>query len=678
MDPSDVERGMATVEILRSLGMDDSGCLAAVLHSVDRSVLPDDDVLHEHCGVEALRLYRGVVKLARLSSFSRLGDAGVDPEVNEDNLRKMLITMVDDVRVVLIKLADQLRLLRGARDAPDGEKRALSRTTLDIYAPLANRLGIWQLKWEMEDLVLRFSDPAAYRQLADMLHEKRGDRERYIQQLLDVLRGALADTGIEAEVYGRPKHIYSIWKKMRRKGLDFENLWDIRAVRIIVDSVSECYVALGIVHTRWRHLPGEFDDYIATPKPNGYRSIHTVVIGPEDKSVEVQIRTRDMHQENELGVAAHWRYKENRQQDENIDRKVLRLRQLLEWKQELEESESVAGALREAAENRRVYVFTPRGTVIDLPEGATPVDFAYAIHSEVGHTTRGARVNGRMVPLSYRLRTGEQVQIHNQKDASPSRDWIRPELGIVRTQRARSRIQQWFKQQDHAQHIAEGRAMLEKELGRLGLEDLGYDRIASRTPFQRTDDLLAALGAGDYKLSRALSPFRRELERTADSGIEVRSRPVAREPGTFRVNGVGNLLTTMARCCQPVPGDPIVGYITTGRGVSIHNRNCRNIQGLSEDRRNRLIDVEWGREDASSYPVEVIVLAYQRSGILHDISQVLKDSGIDVLKVNTETDEENVMRVSLRLEVSGLRTLSKTLGRLSRVQNVLDVRRLRN
>ena len=678
VDPADVDRGMATVEILRSLELDDSGCLAALLHCVDSAALPDDAELREHCDEEAISLYRGVVNLARLSSFSRHEDASVDAEVNEDNLRKMLITMVDDVRVVLIKLADQLRLLRDARGDPDQEKWILSRTTLDIYAPLANRLGIWQLKWEMEDLALRFSDPVTYRQLADMLHEKRGDREQYIQQLLDVLHGALADTGIQAEVSGRPKHIYSIWKKMKRKGLDFENLGDIRAVRIIVDSVSECYVALGIVHTRWRHLPGEFDDYIATPKPNGYQSIHTVVIGPQDKSVEVQIRTRDMHLENELGVAAHWRYKENRQQDDNIDRKVLWLRQLLEWKQELEESESIVGALREAAESRRVYVFTPKGTVIDLPEGSTPVDFAYAIHSEVGHTTRGARVNGRMVPLSYQLKSGEQVQIHNQKGASPSRDWLRPELEIVHTQRARSRIQQWFKQKDHAQHIAEGRAMLEKELGRLGLEDLGYERIVTHTPYNRPDDLLAALGAGDYKLSRALSPFRRELERQTGAGIEARHQPLPRQPGSFRVNGVGNLLTNMARCCQPVPGDPIVGYITAGRGVSIHNQDCGNIRGLPEERRNRLIEVEWGREDTASYPVEVNVTAYHRTGILHDISQVLKDSGIDVLKVNTETDEENVIRVSLRLEVSGLKTLSKTLGRLSRVQNVLDVRRLRS
>ncbi len=677
VSPAEVEAGLATVAILRALGMDDNGCVAGLLLGVDEPAKLADVDLAAAYGEDAEALYRGVSRLARLSSFSRHGDLRVDAEANEDNLRKMLITMVDDVRVVMIKLADQLRQLRDARHAEAGVQQALARMTLDIYAPLANRLGIWQIKWELEDLSLRYSDPAAYHQLAALLDEKRGDREQYIQGLTSTLESALKEAGIQAEVQGRPKHIYSIWKKMRRKGLAFENLWDIRAVRIVVDSIADCYAALGIVHTRWRHLPGEFDDYIATPKANGYRSIHTVVIGPADKSVEVQIRTREMHQENELGVAAHWRYKENRRQDESIDHKVVWLRQLLEWKQELEESDSVAEALQESAENRRVYVFTPKGTVMDLPEGATPIDFAYAIHSEVGHAARGARVNGRMVPLGYHLQTGDQVQVQTQKGGTPSRDWLRPELEYIRTPRARSRIQQWFKQKDHDHHVAEGRAMLEKELGRLGLEDLGYDRIVSHTPYARPEDLLAALGAGDYKLSRALLPFRRELERRAEPVLETQRRQSGEQPGEFRVNGVGNLLTTMARCCQPVPGDPIVGYITTGRGVTIHNQNCRNVQALTGEKQNRLIDVEWGAQESNAYPVEVEVTAFHRSGILHDISQVIRDAGIDVMKVNMETDDENLVRLSLRLEVSGLKTLSRTLSRLARVQNVLDVRRQR-
>lgn len=465
---------------------------------------------------------------------------------------------------------------------------------------------------------------------------------------------------------------------MELKGLSFENLWDIRAVRIVVDSVAECYSTLGTIHTKWRHLPGEFDDYIATPKSNGYRSIHTVVIGPENKTVEVQIRTREMHEDNELGVAAHWRYKERRNAEDSIDNKVLWLRQLLEWKDELKDSHSISDAFKETADSRRVYVFTPKGTVMDLPEGATPIDFAYAVHSEVGHRTRGSRVNGKMVPLSYQLKTGEQVQIQTTKNGSPSRDWLRPELEYVKTQRARSRIQQWFKLQDFSHHVAEGRTMLEKELSRLGLEDLGYERIVENTPYLKADDLLAALGAGDYKLSRALLPFRRELEQTQQPLIESKKERPKAKADTFKVSGVGNLLTTMAKCCQPMPGEQIVGYITTGRGVSIHNRDCHNILGLDSDLQNRLIEVEWGLDNASAYPVSVSVIAYNRSGILHDITQVLKDRKVHVLKVNMSTDDENNVRVQLSLEVNGLNLLSKTLMQLSRIQNVQDVKRITN
>ncbi|MGB5706762.1 MAG: bifunctional (p)ppGpp synthetase/guanosine-3',5'-bis(diphosphate) 3'-pyrophosphohydrolase [Arenicellales bacterium] len=678
IDNDEVNQGLQAVAILQTLGMDDQGCVAALLHCAVPIEFLDAAKLTKQFEPPIISLYQGVYQLQKLSSFSRLGDGHVDSETNEDNLRKMLITMVDDVRVVLIKLADQLRLLRGARDKSREYQNHLSQLTLDLFAPLANRLGIWQLKWEMEDFALRYSDPEVYRQLAAQLDEKREAREQYIQSLIDALRSSLNDMGISSEIYGRPKHIYSIWKKMRQKGLSFENLWDIRAVRIVVESVAECYSVLGVVHTLWRHLPGEFDDYIATPKANGYRSIHTVVIGPEDKSVEVQIRTREMHEENELGIAAHWRYKERRHEEESIDSKVLWLRQLLEWKQELSDTDSLAEAFRERVENRRVYVFTPKGTVIDLPEGATPIDFAYAIHTEVGHSTRGARVNGKMVPLGYHLKTGDQVQIQTVKSAAPSRDWLRPDLEYIRTQRARTRIQQWFKHKDYDHNLAEGRSMLERELGRLGLEDLGYDRVAEHTPFARTEDLLAALGAGDYKLSRALLPFKRELERRTEPVIEERrSKPAARS-NALRVNGVGNLLTTMARCCQPVPGDHIVGYITAGRGVTIHNQRCRNIQDLPKNSQNRLIEVEWGGDAAAAYPVEVLLSAYHRSGILHDITQVLKDSKIDLLKVNMETDSENIARVTLRLEVSGIKTLSRALGQLSKIQNVLDVKRVTN
>jgi len=677
VDHGRVSDAMETVSILQGLGMDNEGCVAALLHTALDMDKPMEKVIAEIFGDKIFLLVQSVKKLQLLSSFSRHADRSADPEANEDKLRKMLITMVDDVRVVLVKLADQLRLLRNARHQQRHAQQQLSQLTLDVFAPLANRLGIWQLKWEMEDFALRYQDPEVYRQLAAMLDEKRDAREHYIQVLLDILNSALADNHISAEVYGRPKHLYSIWKKMHQKGLAFENLWDIRAVRIVVDSIADCYSALGVVHTRWRHLPGEFSDYIATPKANGYRSIHTVVIGPEDKSVEVQIRTREMHQNNELGIAAHWRYKERKQQEDSIDNKILWLRQLLEWKQDMTD-ETLAEALMDSVESRRVYVFTPAGTVIDLPLGSTPIDFAYTIHSEVGHATRGARVNGKMVPLGYQLQTGDQVQIQTTKSGTPSRDWIRPELEYVKTQRARLRIQQWFKQKDYDQNLAEGRAMLERELNRLGLDDLSYERITDATPYVRADDLLAALGAGDYKLSRALQPYRRELERRSTPVIDSKKALAKPKAGSFKVDGVGNLFTTMARCCQPVPGDQIVGYITTGRGVTIHHQECKNIQGLSAEKQNRLIEVEWGLHESATYPVEVLVSAFHRSGILHDITQVLKDARLELSKVNMETDDENIAKVQLRLEVSGLKSLSKTLAQLSKIQNVLDVKRITN
>lgn len=676
INPDAIADGLATAEILRALGMDQAGCVVALLHCAVPTDSALADTMPTQFDATVISLYHGVGRLDSLSAFSRHAGPQVEAESNEDNLRKMLITMVDDVRVVVIKLADQLRLLRQAKALAPEYQQQLSQLTLDVFAPLANRLGVWQLKWEMEDYALRYKQPSAYKKLAQQLDEKRDARERYIENLIATLQQAMLDGGIECEIHGRPKHIYSIWKKMSFKGLSFANLWDIRALRVVVGSISDCYSALGVVHTLWRHLPGEFDDYIATPKANGYRSIHTVVIGPQDKSVEVQVKTHEMHQHNELGIAAHWRYKENRRPDDSIDNKVLWLRQLLEWKQQLVDPDAMVDAFEESLDNRRVYVFTPKGTVIDLPAGATAIDFAYAIHSDVGHATRGARINGKMTPLDYQLKTGEQIHIQTAKSASPSRDWLRPELEYVKTQRARSRIQQWFKQKDYAHNLSEGRAMLERELGRLGLAELGYERIAAQTPYHKTDDLLAALGAGDYKLSKALLPFRRELERRADPVINAKKpQPKARSQA-FSVNGVGNLLTQMAQCCQPVPGDKIVGYITTGRGVSIHNQSCNNIIGLSERRQNRLIEVEWGNQDMAAYPVEVLVSAYHRSGILHDITQVLKDSRTNVLKVNMETDDDNIVQARLRLEVSGLNNLSRTLGQLYNIQNVLAIKRI--
>lgn len=678
-----LQAGREAVEILRPLGVDGQGLLVALL----QPLLPVDEKerarIAERFGAATLELLQRTAQMRQLSALSRrrgaAARAGRGSRVDDENLRKMLIAMVDDLRVVLIELARHLVALRRARRAAAEQQAALGRITLEVYAPLANRLGIWKMKWQMEDLALRFLEPEEYRSLAAALDEKRAARERYIGEFTAVVSAALADSGIAGQVHGRPKHLFGIWKKMRQKGLAFENLQDIRALRIVVDSVADCYAALAVVHTRWRYLPGEFTDYIATPKANNYRSIHTVIIGPRDQTVEVQIRTGEMHRHSELGVAAHWRYKENVRGDESIDNKIVRLRQLLQWKEEMRDAGAWAdggGGAPAAPGEDRVYVFTPKGMVIDLPGGSTPVDFAYAIHTQVGHRIRGALVNGKMAPLSQRLETGQQVHIQTTRGGRPSRDWLRKELGYVRTRRARNRIALWFKRADYAQHLAEGRALLERELSRLGLEDLSYDKIARATHFNKVDDLLAALGAGDFKLSRALAPFRRARQPgEPPRPPKPQGAPRGARAGDFSVSGVGNLLTRMANCCSPIPGDPIVGFITVGRGVSIHRQDCANLQNLDAPRRERLIEVRWGKSDLASWPVELRISAYQRSGLLHDITQLFQDEKIAVLKLNTEAGRDNSATIQVTLEISGLKKLNRILRRLERIPNILQVGR---
>ena len=669
-------QGRETAAILASLNVAEQDIQAGFLQAFLPLPAPAKDAFIDAFGAPTWQLLQGVEQIQQLSALSRhteRADGHRAAAVSEENLRKMLITMVDDVRVILIKLADQLGQLRAAKDQDENRQYQLARLTQDIYAPLANRLGIWQLKWEMEDFGLRYLQPTAYRQLARQLQETRRARERYIAALLAQLKTAMTTADIECQLSGRPKHLYSIWKKMRQKGRTFDNLWDIRAVRILVDTVADCYATLGIVHTNWRHLPGEFDDYIATPKENGYRSIHTVVIGPEGKSVEVQIRTHQMHTENEFSVAAHWRYKENTGPDQNIDDKVLWLRQLLEWHDEVIDDDQLLQRLHSDSEHRQIYVFTPQGKVLDFPQGATPIDFAYAIHSEVGNRIRGARVNGKMVGLDYRLETGDQVQIQTSKDGKPSRDWIRSDLRYVKTHRARSRIQHWFKQEDYDQHVAAGRSMLERELSRLGLAGLSYDKIAEKTHFRKTEDLLAALGANDYKLSKALYPFKRQIEPPPPS---IAPSPARLQPPQARVQGVGNLVNHIAKCCRPVPEDRIVGFITAGRGVTIHRQSCHNIVNLQADRINRLIEVEWGEYEQSSYPIDIALTAYARSELLHDITQTLKNHKLHVHKLNMQTDDEHIATIHLRLEISGLQKLSRVLHQLQQIRNVLSANRV--
>jgi GTP pyrophosphokinase len=537
-------------------------------------------------------------------------------------------------------------------------------------------MGIWQIKWELEDLSLRYLHPDAYKKIAGMLDEKRIHREKYIEKVISLLSREMAKQGIEADIAGRPKHIYSIWRKMNRKGLEFSEIFDVRAVRVLVKSVADCYAVLGIVHTLWKHIPKEFDDYIATPKGNNYQSLHTAVLGPEGKTLEVQIRTKEMHEHAELGVASHWRYKEGGKFDPGFEQKITWLRQLLEWRDEEVDAGGFVDRFKGEVVDDRVYVITPKGNVLDLPVGATPLDFAYHIHTDVGNRCRGAKVDGNIVPLTYTLKTGEQVDILTSKNGTPSRDWLNPHLGYLKTSRARSKVRTWFKQQDQDKNVLAGRAILDKELGRLNVSDLSLDKIAQHFRFDQNDDFYAAIGRGDItsgQIANAVNEITRPDTPEVKILRETRLRRPKEIPGDINIQGVGNLLTQIARCCKPAPDDPIVGFITKGRGVTIHRADCPNVLRQPVE---RLIEVSWSTRIDSTYPVDILLVAYDRTGLLKDVTSVLSNEKVNVLAVNTMTDiKDHLARMKLTLEVNGIDQLSKVLSKISQIPNVIEVKR---
>jgi GTP pyrophosphokinase len=559
-----------------------------------------------------------------------------------------------------------------------------ARETQEIYAPLANRLGIWQIKWELEDLSLRYLHPGEYREIARQLDGRRADREQFIGSVIELLQQQFREAGVEAEVTGRPKHIYSIWRKMKRKAVDIDQIFDLRAVRVLVDTLADCYAALGVVHGIWRHIPGEFDDYIATPKPNMYRSIHTAVIGPDDKTLEIQIRTHEMHQHSELGVAAHWRYKESSRADAEFERRIILMRSWLEAKGEGDGAGDFTDDLRAGFDDRQIYVFSPNGKVVELPRGATPVDFAYAIHSSVGHRCRGARINGSIAPLAQPLKSGQTVEILTGKQEGPSRDWLSPHLGYLKTSRARNRVRHWFKHQDYAEHLNIGRASLEREITRLSVARPDLEKAAERFNFQKPDDLLAAIGRGDVSPVQVagMGASRKPVEpATGETPLPARQRNrkthSGRGAGEVVVEGVGDLLTHMARCCKPVPYDDIVGFITRGRGVTVHRRDCSVIGHLQEEERLRLVEVVWAQQTAeASYPVDIRVVASDRKGLLRDISSIFTNDEVDVIGVNTQSDHK-MDRASMRftIEIKDMHQLSRLLDKIAQLPNVNDVRR---
>ena len=622
-------------------------------------------------------LIRGVLRMAAIADLPLQSNIPVLGQAHgqKDNVRKMLIALVDDVRVALIKLAERTCAIRAVKD-DEQRRRQIGQEVFDVYAPLAHRLGIGHLKWELEDLSFRYIYADAYRKIARLLDGKRLQRDQFISRVKGELTQVLHHAGLEFEIAGRAKHIYSIWRKMQRKGIGFSQVYDIQAVRILVPEIKDCYATLGLVHGLWRNIPNEFDDYVANPKENGYRSLHTAVIGPEGKIMEVQIRTRQMHEEAELGVCAHWRYKGAEPgggMASTYEEKIAWLRQVLDWHEETGDTRGVAEQFSFNVAQDRVYTFTPHGDVVNLVQGATPLDFAYHVHTEIGHRCRGAKVNGSIVPLTYSLKTGERVEVLTSKDALPRRDWLQPGLGYLRTSRARAKVQYWFKSQTREDNIDAGRHLLEKEFKRLALTSVDYQRTARKVQFNTVEDMYAAVGSGDLSSAQVLNAAQGLVESRPEPQLRLARASDGRYRGQVQVRGVGNLLTHMAGCCKPLPGDPIIGFITQSRGVSIHRADCGRLLKLQETAAERIIAVAWGVSPRDNYEVDVAIEAYDRHGLLRDITGLFANARLNVLSINTQTNKKrNTATMHLRVEVPDLVSLSKLLERIDRLKNVVS------
>ncbi len=669
-----LKQGLVTAEILNTLNPDIATLLASILYYVVAYGELSLDNITETFGREVSVLIDGVRKLAQHSEKAKSNQT----HVQRDNLRRMLLAVVEDVRVVLIKLAEKISALRAVSKLDTQIKVDLALETRDIYAPLANRLGIGQIKWELEDFAFRYLEPVAYKNIAKLLAEKRLAREVYIENTIAEIHKAVLAENIKSEISGRVKHIYSIWRKMIRKNLDFQEIYDVRAVRILVPNVHDCYAVLGIIHGLWQYIPQEFDDYIATPKENGYRSLHTAVVGPGGKTLEIQIRSLAMHDEAELGVAAHWLYKEERKHDPSYHNQINAMRNILEWSenQEFESDEAIKQELSED----RVFVFTPQGEIIDLPAGATPLDFAYHVHTELGHRCRGAKINGKIKTLTYSLKSGEQVDIITTKIGTPSRDWMNTQLGYLVSARARSKVRSWFKRQARDENITEGRELLDRELKRLDLGASTLKPIIDRFNVKNLDDLYAGVGGGDIRIGQIVNALQKTAsQEQQDNAIPTRQRKTHRPSSgdEITIHGVGNLMCHFAGCCNPVPGDPIVGYITIGRGVTIHKQDCINVLE-KDDEVKRLIQVDWGDNTQEYYSVELSILAYDRQNLLRDITNVLSNEKINVRTVNTQTSKDtNIANLILSVEIPDLDTLMNVLNKIIQLPNVLDASRVR-
>lgn len=649
---------LETALIVASLYLDLAAVAAALLHDVPEDTPVNLDEVNKAFGPEVTKLVDGVTKLSRISW-------GSIEEAQAESLRKMFLAMVDDVRVVLIKLADRLHNMRTLGALPIDRQRKIAQETMEIYAPLASRLGIWQFKWELEDLAFKCLSPEQYHDLAGLLDTTRRNREHHIEQAIATLQQALEEQGIETQIAGRPKHIYSIYRKMQRKHREFEQIYDLLAIRLIVNSVKDCYAALGIVHSLWRPIPGEFDDYIAMPKENLYQSLHTAVIFGDGLPLEVQIRTQEMHRLSEYGIAAHWRYKEGGRRDINFESKIAWLRQLMEWRRDIADAQEFVESLKTDIFRDQVYVFTPKGDIIDLPAGSTPVDFAYRIHSDIGHRCRGAKVNGRLVSLDYQLQNGDRIEILTAKQGGPSRDWLNQNLGYIKSHNARDKVRAWFKREQREENVVQGKELLEHEIRRLSLEQ-SAEEIARVFKFDKLEDFYAAIGCGDIEvqaIAGRLIPQERPLPKAPQR--------ISDKTG-IRVMGVGDLLTRLGTCCKPLPGDSIVGYITRGKGVTVHRRDCPNVQKVEE---GRLVPVEWGASDHQIYPVSIRVEALNRDGLLRDITSLVAEDHVDITQARATVHADQTATITATLQVTGMDQVSRILSKIEGLRDVLEVRR---
>ena len=685
LEPSQYELmwdGIEMAEILYGLNMDDDSLVAAMLFPLVKGNIIDLVQVKEDFSNHVKNLVKGVLEMENIRQLS--SNSASDLQI--DNIRRMLLAMVDDFRCVVIKLAERITYLRTKNRYSEEDIVLAAKECSHVYAPLANRLGIGQLKWELEDYCFRALHPQCYRQIAKFdLGERRVDREKYIANFVADLTASLKEDLGEVQVYGRPKHIYSIWKKMQKKNLRFNQLFDIRAVRVIVPKLEDCYTALSIIHTQYKHLPEHFDDYIAQPKPNGYQSIHTVVLGKGDKPIEVQIRTQKMHDDAELGVAAHWKYKEGATAGRSgYEEKIVWLRKLLAWQNDIADSGDVVDEMRSQVFDDRVYVFTPRGEVIDLPKDATPLDFAYAIHSEIGHRCIGAKVAGKIVPFTYHLKMGDQVEIITQKQPNPSRDWLNPNTGFVNTSKARSKIIAWFKKLDREKNIPIGREALEAEMTKLGLTHKQIETYAlPRYNLKQMDDLYAGIGGGDIKLnqlshylqSRLIKPTAEQEDEAVLKQLNKNTHHKAKN-GQVIIEGVGNLMHSIARCCQPIPGDPIVGYITQGRGISIHKADCEQLFELQSLNPSRVVEAQWGSYAGEGLSLTIRIIANDRNGLLRDVSAIMANEKVNVLSVASRIDAKRSLAIiNMEIQMNNVAMLNKILARITLLDDVIEARR---